>query len=155
MGMDIGAITPFTHALRERENINDLLEELCGARLTFNYMRIGGVAWDLPPGYAEKVLRASSTASSRCIDEYNALISVQQDLRRAAAPNVAVISAEEAINYNLVGPNLRGSGVRYDVRRDDAVLGLSRARVRRAGRHAARSARSATASTATWCACAR
>ena len=55
-GMDIGAVTPFTHALREREMINDLMEELCGARLTFNYLRIGGVAWDLPPGYREKVL---------------------------------------------------------------------------------------------------
>ena len=55
-GMDMGALTPFTHALRERELINDLIEELCGARLTYNYMRIGGVAWDLPPGYQEKVL---------------------------------------------------------------------------------------------------
>ena len=54
MGMDIGAMTPFLHALREREMINDLIEELCGARLTFNYMRIGGVAWDLPPGWREK-----------------------------------------------------------------------------------------------------
>ena len=56
MVLDIGAITPFFHAFREREKINDLLEELCGARLTYNYMRIGGVAWDLPPGYATKVI---------------------------------------------------------------------------------------------------
>ena len=54
MGMDIGAFTPFTHAIREREYINDLLEELCGARLTYNYMRIGGVAWDLPPGFDKR-----------------------------------------------------------------------------------------------------
>ena len=54
MAMDIGAVTPFTHAIREREMINDLIEELCGARLTFNYMRIGGVAWDLPPGWRER-----------------------------------------------------------------------------------------------------
>src|SRR5215468_10171018 len=54
-GMDIGAVTPFTHAIREREYINDLLEELCGARLTFNYMRIGGCAWDVPPGFVRRV----------------------------------------------------------------------------------------------------
>src|SRR5438445_180169 len=56
MAMDIGAYTPFTHAIREREYINDLLEELCGARLTFHYMRIGGVGWDLPPGCRDKAL---------------------------------------------------------------------------------------------------
>ena len=59
MGMDIGAYTPFTHALREREYINDLLEELCGARLTFNYMRIGGVAWDLPPDWVPNQIWSS------------------------------------------------------------------------------------------------
>ena len=48
-------MTPFLHAFREREMINDLIEELCGARLTYNYMRIGGVAWDLPPGFVESV----------------------------------------------------------------------------------------------------
>src|SRR5258705_3675158 len=56
MGMDIGAYTPFTHALRQREYINDLLEDHCVARLTFNYMRIGGVALDLPPEYVQHAL---------------------------------------------------------------------------------------------------
>src|SRR5207244_5246004 len=56
MAMDVGAVTPFPYALREREFINDLLEELCGARLTYNYLRIGGVAFDLPEGYADKVI---------------------------------------------------------------------------------------------------
>jgi NADH-quinone oxidoreductase subunit D len=74
MAMDIGAFTPFTHAIREREYINDLLEELCGARLTFNYMRIGGVAWDLPPGWKEKAL-AYVERFEPLIDEYNDLIS--------------------------------------------------------------------------------
>ena len=83
MGMDIGAVTPFSHAFREREKINDLLEELCGARLTYNYMRIGGVAWDLPPGFGEQGRSTSSTTSSRCIDEYERPDLVQQDLRRA------------------------------------------------------------------------
>ena len=116
MGMDIGAFTPFTHALREREYINDLLEELCGARLTFNYMRIGGVAWDLPPDFAEKAL-AYIDRFEPLIDEYNALISFNK-IYKERLINVAVITAEDAINYNLNGPNLRGSGVDFDVRRD-------------------------------------
>lgn len=117
MAMDIGGMTPFTHALREREKVNDLLEDLCGARLTFNYMRIGGVAWDLPPGYTEKVTAFLDQFGS-LIDEYNDLISHNKIYVQRLA-NVAVISKEEAINYNLVGPNLRGCGFQYDVRRDE------------------------------------
>jgi NADH-quinone oxidoreductase subunit D len=116
MGMDIGAITPFTHALREREKINDLLEELCGARLTFNYMRIGGVAWDLPPGYEKRVLRF--------IDQFEPLIDELDDLLSGnkiyieRLAGVAVVPRAMAIDYMLVGPNLRASGVASDMRRD-------------------------------------
>jgi NADH-quinone oxidoreductase subunit D len=117
MAMDIGAFTPFTHAIREREYLNDLFEELCGARLTFHYMRIGGVGWDLPPGFAEKVLTFLDRFET-VIDEYNRLISYNKIFTERLA-DVAVVSAERAIGYNLVGPNLRGSGVAYDVRRDD------------------------------------
>jgi NADH-quinone oxidoreductase subunit D len=117
MILDIGAATPFFHAIREREVINDLLEELCGARLTYNYMRIGGVAWDLPPGFAE-----------RCVvflDNFELMLKEFEDLitwnkiyvERLA--DVAIVPREMAINYNLVGPNLRASGVDYDVRRDE------------------------------------
>ncbi|MGD0950142.1 MAG: NADH-quinone oxidoreductase subunit D [Candidatus Binatia bacterium] len=117
MILDIGAMTPFFHAFREREKINDLLEELCGARLTYNYMRIGGVAWDLPPNYAEKVL-AFLEQFEPLLDEYNDLITYNKIYVERLA-NVAVVPPEVAINYNLVGPNLRGSGVKYDVRRDE------------------------------------
>jgi NADH-quinone oxidoreductase subunit D len=116
MGMDIGAYTPFTHALREREYINDLLEELCGARLTFNYVRIGGVGWDLPPDFERKGL-AYIERFEPLIDEYNSLISFNKIYKERLA-GVAVISAADAINYNLTGPNLRASGVKFDVRRD-------------------------------------
>jgi NADH-quinone oxidoreductase subunit D len=117
MAMDIGAFTPFTHAIREREYLNDLFEELCGSRLTFHYMRIGGVGWDLPPGWAEKVLVFLDRFET-VVDEYNRLISYNKIFTQRLA-DVAVVSAERAIGYNLVGPNLRGSGVAYDVRRDD------------------------------------
>jgi NADH-quinone oxidoreductase subunit D len=116
MVLDIGAITPFFHAFREREKINDLLEELCGARLTYNYMRIGGVAWDLPPGFEERVLDFLDKLEP-VIDEYGALVSTNS-IYIGRCANVATISAAEAMDYNLVGPNLRASGVRYDVRRD-------------------------------------
>ena len=117
MVLDIGAATPFFHAIREREKINDLLEELCGARLTYNYMRIGGVAWDLPPGFAEKCI-AFLDAFEPLIDEYHDLITYNT-IYLARVADVAAISREDAINYNLVGPNLRASGVKYDVRRDE------------------------------------
>jgi NADH-quinone oxidoreductase subunit D len=116
MGMDIGAVTPFTHALREREMINDLIEELCGARLTFNYMRIGGVAWDLPPGYGDKVLDYVDHLEP-IIHEMNSLLSYNKIYVERLA-DVATVPAEMAIAYNLVGPNLRGSGVNYDLRKD-------------------------------------
>lgn len=117
MGMDIGAFTPFTHALREREMINNLLEELCGARLTFNYMRIGGCAWDIPPSFKKTVLEYLDHFEP-IIDEYNRLISFNKIYIERLA-NVAIVTPEEAVDFNLVGPNLRGSGVRYDLRRDE------------------------------------
>ena len=115
-GMDIGAVTPFTHALREREMINDLLEELCGARLTFNYMRIGGVAWDLPPGYQKKVLRYIDHFEP-VVDEFDDLLSHNKIFIERLA-GVGVVSRQMAIDYDLVGPNLRGSGVKFDLRKD-------------------------------------
>ena len=115
-GMDIGAVTPFTHALREREMINDLIEELCGARLTYNYMRIGGVAWDLPPGFRKKVITYLDHLEPT-VHEINDLLSYGK-IYAERLGGVAVISPEMAIAYGLVGPNLRASGVKYDLRKD-------------------------------------
>jgi len=116
MASDIGASTPLTHALREREAVNDLLEELCGARLTFNYARIGGVSFDAPAGWGEKVLRYLDHLDSY-IQEWDRLISLNKIYIKRLA-NIAVISREKAIAYGLCGPNLRGSGVSWDTRRD-------------------------------------
>ena len=117
MAMDLGAFTPFVHALREREKMNDLFEELCGARLTFHYMRIGGVGWDLPPDFGDKLV-AFLDFFEPMLEEYDQLISFNKIFTERLA-GVAVITPEEAIDFNLVGPNLRGSGVKYDVRRDE------------------------------------
>jgi NADH-quinone oxidoreductase subunit D len=117
MAMDIGAITPFPWALRERETINDLLEMLCGARLTYNYHRIGGVSHDLPEGFKQKTLEFLDHFD-RHLPEWDRLIS-SNEVFRARLANLAVVSPEEAIGFGLVGPNLRASGFKYDVRRDD------------------------------------
>jgi NADH-quinone oxidoreductase subunit D len=116
MAMDIGAITPFTYILREREYVNELLEMICGARLTYNYHRIGGVGWDMPAGWRDKVL-AWCDHFAPVMDEFDRLITNNALFVKRLA-NLAVISAGEAIDYGLVGPNLRASGVDFDVRRD-------------------------------------
>src|SRR3954471_6372974 len=116
MAMDIGAITPFTYILREREYVNELLEMICGARLTYNYHRIGGVGWDMPAGWRDKVL-AWCDHFAPVMDEYDRLITNNALFVRRLA-NLAVIRKEEAIDYGLVGPNLRAAGVDFDVRRD-------------------------------------
>ena len=116
MAMDIGAITPFTYILREREYVNELLEMICGARLTYNYHRIGGVGWDMPAGWRDKVL-AWCDHFAPVMDEFDRLITNNALFVRRLA-NLAVVGAAEAIDYGLVGPNLRASGVDFDVRRD-------------------------------------
>jgi NADH-quinone oxidoreductase subunit D len=117
MAMDIGAVTPFPYALRERERINDLLEEICGARLTYNYIWIGGVSFDAPNGWLEKV-GAFVDSYEKIIPEFNRLITGNKIFVERLR-DVAVISGEMAINYSLVGPNLRASGVDWDLRRDE------------------------------------
>lgn len=118
MAMDIGAITPFPWCLREREYINDFIEELCGARLTFNYHRIGGVSFDMPKGWADKVKRWLDNFEPIMV-EFDRLITLN-DIFVKRLGNVAVISAAEAKDWGLVGPNLRASGVAWDLRREDA-----------------------------------
>ncbi|MFP6684983.1 MAG: NADH-quinone oxidoreductase subunit D [Polyangiaceae bacterium] len=117
MAMDIGAITPFPWALREREYINDLIEELCGARLTFNYHRIGGVSFDMPKGWRDKVFAFLDTFDP-AMEEFDRLITNNTIYVKRLA-DVAVISAEEAKDWGLVGPNLRASGVPWDLRKED------------------------------------
>jgi len=116
MAMDIGAFTPMLHGIRERETINDLIEMLCGARLTYNDHRIGGVAFDLPEGWKEKTLFFLDHFDKFLV-EFDRLISFNEIYIRRLA-NVAVITGKDAVDYGLVGPNLRGSGVDWDVRRD-------------------------------------
>ncbi len=114
-GMDMGAITPFTLFIGQREYINDLFEMLCGARLTYNFFCIGGVNFDLPSGFIEKT-KEFIAHFEVVFEQINRLITENKIFIKRFA-NVAVISPEKALNYNVVGPNLRGSGVDFDVRR--------------------------------------
>lgn len=114
--MDLGAYTPFLHAIREREVVNDLLEELCGQRLTYNYYRLGGVAKDLPPGWLEKLAAFLEQLTAR-MREFNTLISNNRIFMKRLQ-GVGTIAAERAMAYGLTGPNLRACGLAYDLRRD-------------------------------------
>jgi len=114
--MDMGAYTPFLHGVTQREFINDILEKTCGARLTYNYICIGGVMRDLHEG-AEAEIKAFLDQLEPAMHSFNALISTNT-IFRARFAGVGVIGREKAIAYGLVGPNLRGAGVDWDLRRD-------------------------------------
>jgi len=114
-GLDMGAFTPFLYSFRERELILDLFEALCGARLTYNYVTIGGVRRDLPPGWAQKAGEFLDYFEPK-IAEYNDLLSYNHIFINRTA-NVGVIPADRAIAYGLSGPPLRGSGVKWDLRK--------------------------------------
>ena len=118
MAMDVGAVTPFPYTLREREFINDLIEELCGARLTYNYHRIGGVSFDYPAGWDTKVLKWLDHFEPT-LDEFDRLITMN-DIYVKRLANVAVITKDEAVAFGLVGPNIRASGLDWDLRKQDA-----------------------------------
>ncbi len=117
MGLDLGATTPFIYAFRERELIIDLFEMLCGARLTYNYFRPGGVSRDLPDGFIEKC-REYIKQQRDMLPEYDNLLSYNE-IFILRMRDVSPISASDAVNYGVNGPTLRGSGVDYDVRRSD------------------------------------
>ena len=115
--MDIGAMTVLLYAFREREFVLDLFEEFCGARLTYNSMRIGGLPLDVPPGWDRKVLSFCDLMEGKLNDYETLLTNNRIWLKRTR--DVGVISADEAIGLGLCGPPLRGSGVPRDVRKDE------------------------------------
>ncbi len=115
-GLDLGTFSPFLYAFREREKILDLFEEVCGARLTYSYITVGGATADLPPGWLQKC-EAFLAQFEPQIAEYHALLTTNAIFIRRTA-NIGVMPAEMAISYGCTGPVLRGSGVDQDLRRD-------------------------------------
>jgi NADH-quinone oxidoreductase subunit D len=115
--LDLGATSPFIYAFRDREMIINMLNELSGARLTFNYMRVGGVKWDAPEGWVDGV-REFVPYLREQLKGYHDLVS-GNEIFLDRVKGVGVYSKEEAINYSLSGPNLRSTGVKWDLRKDE------------------------------------
>ncbi|MGH2593893.1 MAG: NADH-quinone oxidoreductase subunit D [Anaerolineae bacterium] len=114
---DLGAFfTPALYAIEERELILDLFEEVAGSRMMCNYMRFGGVARDLPPGWLETCRQLVFERLPRAIDDLDRLLS-DNEIIRARCIGVGYLSPEDAIAYSAAGPVLRASAVPYDVRR--------------------------------------
>lgn len=115
MAMDLGAFTPFFYAFRERELINEIMEETCGARLTMNYMVPGGVMNDIHPSFCEKV-KEFIKAFEKTIGEYDELVTGNVIFQNRMK-GVGYLSKADAISYGCSGPVARGSGVSCDVRK--------------------------------------
>lgn len=115
--LDIGAVSPFLYAFREREMIINLLNELSGARLTFNYMRVGGVKWDAPEGWIDKV-REFVPYMRKQLAGYHDLVT-GNEIFVSRVKGVGKYTKEEAIAYSLSGANLRSTGVKWDLRKDE------------------------------------
>ena len=116
-GLDVGAFTPFLFMFRDRERILDLFEMTCGARLLYNYIWVGGVSHDLPPGFIENTKEFCKYFRPN-IKEFNDLLTYNEIFVKRTA-NVGVLPKDVAIAYACSGPMLRGSGVKFDLRRDD------------------------------------
>lgn len=114
--IDIGAFTVFLWTFQERERIYELHESLTGARITTSATRIGGMMADLPVGWTA-ALRHFMNTFPKTLDEVETLLTNNQ-IWIGRNRDIGVISAEDAINYGLSGPNLRASGVAFDVRKD-------------------------------------
>jgi len=117
LAMDLGAFTPFIHWLREREKINDIMERICGARLTYNYMRFGGVSRDIDADTIDMIRRWLDHFEPM-MTEFDRLITGNEIFVRRLS-GIAVITPQDAIAYGLVGPNLRATGIDWDVRRHE------------------------------------
>jgi NADH-quinone oxidoreductase subunit D len=109
--------TPIMHMFREREKILDLFEIAGGARLTTNYMRIGGVSRDIPPEFMPAARELVEELPKR-VDEYEDLL-LENEIIVARARGVGVLTPEQAISHSVSGPMLRASGVVWDVRKAD------------------------------------
>lgn len=118
--MDVGAMTVFLHTFTEREKIYNLAESLTGARFTTSYTRVGGVSRDLPEGWIGQLSKFLDEVSI-AIEEVDKLLT-KNKIFIDRSREVGVISKSMAIDYGLSGPNLRGSGIEYDLRKNKPYL---------------------------------
>ncbi|MCW8860582.1 MAG: NADH dehydrogenase (quinone) subunit D [Deltaproteobacteria bacterium] len=119
--LDIGAMTVFLYCFRERECITDIYEKVSGARMTSNYFRVGGLSEDFPEGI-EQEIRTFAESIPEHVEEYEGLLTGNRIWQKRTI-GVGHISAEAAIDIGITGPSLRGSGVDWDLRRDNPYSG--------------------------------
>ena len=115
MGMDLGALTTYFYGFRDREVINDIFEETCGARLTMNYSVVGGVRYDIHPNFVQKV-KDFIVHFREKLPEYDQLLTGNIIFEKRMK-GVGVLSKEDAISFGVSGPVARGSGVVSDIRK--------------------------------------
>lgn len=116
-GLDTGAFTPFLYTFRDREKILNLFEITCGARLLYNYIWVGGVSHDLHPDFLRLTKEFIDYFRPK-VEELNNLLSYNKIFIERTA-NLGVLPPDLAINYGVSGPSLRGSGVKWDLRKND------------------------------------
>jgi NADH-quinone oxidoreductase subunit D len=119
-GMDLGAVSMMIYGWREREEVLRFFQEVTGLRMNHNFIRPGGLAADLPPGWRDGVLRILELLPER-LDEYDILMT-GQPIWRERLQGVGVITPEEALALGATGPILRSTGVEWDLRRDEPYL---------------------------------
>ncbi len=122
--LDIGAMTVFIYAFREREKVMQLYEKISGARMTSNYFRVGGLSADVYDGFEKDVQEIVDTFPGH-LDTYEGLLTKNTIWLQRTVGN-GVISAEDAIDAGITGPALRGSGVDWDLRRDNPYSGYEK-----------------------------
>jgi len=122
--LDIGAMTVFIYAFRERETIMETYELISGARMTSNFFRVGGLSQDVPDEFVKKVSDFIDVMPSY-LDQYEGLLTTNPIWLKRTVGN-GVISAEDAIDFGITGPALRGSGVDWDLRRDNPYSGYEK-----------------------------
>jgi NADH-quinone oxidoreductase subunit D len=122
--IDLGAMSMVLYAFRERETIVDIYEACAGQRMMTSYIRIGGLAEDLPPDF-DRLVRRFLKIMPEALKDYESLLTHNRIFINRTR-NVAVISAENALNWSLSGPMLRGSGVRKDLRKDNPYSGYEK-----------------------------
>ena len=118
--MELGAFTVFLYALKAREWLFELLEETCGARLTSTYVRIGGLSYDLPPGFDEN-LRSILERTKVVMSDIGKLLD-RNRIFRDRMDGIGIITKEDALAYGITGPVGRSTGLAYDVRKDHPYL---------------------------------
>ena len=120
--LDLGAFTPILYGFDDREHILDILEDVTGSRLTYCYYRFGGVYQDIDDKFVEST-RAFIKRLRKRFDIYEKLVT-KNIIFIKRAENIGIISRDMAIRYGITGPNLRGSGIAYDIRKKRTLLGL-------------------------------